>query len=329
MLNALPGTVSTAGPPNALAQFNPIVTWFTTNASNFISGLINIAIILVIAFLARAVLGRLITQLIKRIVSSQQKIGAAKTKASRVVMKSNGDSEAHRQERQEQRAKTIGAVLRSIASFLIFGVAFMMILSEFGINLGPILASAGVLGLAIGFGAQSLVQDFLSGLFMMVEDQFGVGDVVDVGDAVGTVEAMTMRVTKIRDLDGNLWHVRNGEIMRVCNMNQDWANAVIEIPLDYSVDLPKAKDSMEAALGEFAGDPEFQSQILEKPEVNGVVGIGNGAVTMRVIIKTKPGAQWAIGRAARAQLKQRFDQEGIKVANPLLPLDGAGATKQG
>ena len=328
MPNALPGTVAEAGSPNAFTQFNPIVNWFTANASNFISGIINIAIILVVAFLARAILGRLIGQLIKRIVSSQQKIGAARTKAGRVVTKSNGDSAA-RQERQEQRATTIGAVLRSIASFVIFGVAFMMILSEFGINLGPVLASAGVLGLAIGFGAQSLVQDFLSGLFMMVEDQFGVGDVVDVGDAVGTVEAMTMRVTKVRDLDGNLWHVRNGEIMRVCNMNQDWANAVIEIPLDYSVDLPKAKASMEAALGEFAADPEFEPQILEQPEVNGVVGIGNGAVTMRVIIKTKPGAQWAIGRAARAQLKERFDQEGIKVANPLAAVDGVGATKQG
>ncbi|GAA2360445.1 mechanosensitive ion channel [Saccharopolyspora halophila] len=305
------------------------MNWFTTNASAFISGIINVAIILVVAFLARAVVGRLITQLIKRIVASHQKIGAAKSKASRVVMKNGEESEAQRQERQEQRSKTIGAVLRSIASFVIFGVAFMMILSEFGINLGPILASAGVLGLAIGFGAQSLVQDFLSGLFMMVEDQFGVGDVVDVGDAVGTVEAMTMRVTRVRDLDGNLWHVRNGEIMRVCNMNQDWANAVIEIPLDYSVDLPAAKTSMEAALNEFAADPEFESQILEQPQVNGVVGIGNGAVTMRVIIKTKPGAQWAIGRAARAQLKHRFDQEGIKVAYPLLPLEGAGATKQG
>lgn len=312
-----------------VAQAGPIVNWFTEQAGPMVSGLINIAIIAVIAFAARAVMGRLIVRLVKRIVSSQQKLDEAKTKASRVVTKSAENNGGSRKDRQEQRAQTIGSVLGSIASFMIFGVAFMMILGEFGINLGPILASAGVLGLAVGFGAQSLVQDFLSGLFMMTEDQFGVGDVVDVGDAVGTVEAMTMRVTKIRDLDGNLWHVRNGEIMRVCNMNQDWANAVIEIPLDYSVDLPEAKQVMDSGLQEFANDPEYSSQILEKPDVNGVVGIGNGAVTMRIIIKTKPGSQWAIGRAARGQLKQRLDDAGLRVAYPLLPMAGNGATKQG
>lgn len=311
-----------------VAQAGPIVNWFTEQAGPMVSGLINIAIIAVIAFAARAIVGRLILRLVKRIVSSQQKFDQAKSKASRVVTKSDSNG-GNRKDRQEQRAQTIGSVLGSIASFVIFGVAFMMILGEFGINLGPILASAGVLGLAIGFGAQNLVQDFLSGLFMMTEDQFGVGDVVDVGDAVGTVEAMTMRITKIRDLDGNLWHVRNGEIMRVCNMNQDWANAVIEIPLDYSVDLPEAKQVMESGLQEFANNPEFASQILEKPDVNGVVGIGNGAVTMRIIIKTKPGSQWAIGRAARGQLKQRLDDAGLRVAYPLLPMSESGATKQG
>ncbi|MBE9372912.1 mechanosensitive ion channel [Saccharopolyspora sp. HNM0983] len=312
-----------------VAQAGPFVDWFTAHAGAMVSGLINVGIIAVVAFVARAVVGRLIVRLVKRIVSSQQKLDQAKSKASRVVTRSAENGGANRKERQEQRAQTIGSVLRSIASFVIFGVAFMMILGEFGINLAPVLASAGVLGLAIGFGAQNLVQDFLSGLFMMTEDQFGVGDVVDVGDAVGTVEAMTMRITKIRDLDGNLWHVRNGEIMRVCNMNQDWANAVIEIPLDYSVNLPEAKRVLENGLAEFADDPEFSGQILEKPDVNGVVGIGNGAVTMRVIIKTKPGSQWAIGRAARGHLKQRLDDEGLHVAYPLLPLAGSGATKQG
>ncbi|MDA3623930.1 mechanosensitive ion channel domain-containing protein [Saccharopolyspora oryzae] len=308
------------------AQAEPVVDWFSSHLGVFVSGLINIAIILVVAFVARAVVGRLIAQLVKRIVTSQQRINKAKAKANRVVTK---PAEGNGEERQAQRAYTIGAVLGSIASFVIFGVAFMMVLGEFGINIAPVLASAGVVGLAIGFGAQSLVQDFLSGLFLMVEDQFGVGDVVDVGDAVGTVEAMTMRTTKIRDLDGNLWHVRNGEIMRVCNMNQDWANAVIEIPLDYSVDLPETKRVLESSLDEFAQDPEFASQILEKPDVNGVVGIGNGAVTMRMIIKTKPGSQWAIGRAVRGHVKNRLDQEGIQVAYPLLPHAGSGATKQG
>lgn len=318
----------TAGSYTAVAQAEPIVGWFTSQIGVLVSGMVNIAIVVVVALVARAIVGRLIKQLVDRIVSSNQRLAQAKGKAGRVVT-STADDVGDRRERQEQRARTIGSVLGSIASFVVFGVAFLMVLGEFGINLGPVLASAGVLGLAIGFGAQSLVQDFLSGLFMMTEDQFGVGDVVDVGDAVGTVESMTMRVTKIRDLDGNLWHVRNGEIMRVCNMNQDWANAVVEVPLDYSVDLGKATRVMESSLDDVAGDSEVGPQILGKPEVNGVVGIGNGAVTMRIIIKTRPGSQWAVGRAARAQLKDRFDQEDIKVAYPLLPLTGTGATKQG
>ncbi|WP_222850159.1 mechanosensitive ion channel family protein [Allosaccharopolyspora coralli] len=318
-----------AGSDSVLAQAGPLMGWITSNAGTLLSGLVNIGIILVIAFVARFVVGRLIKQLVKRIVSSHQKLSQAKTRAATVVTKAVTENNADRVERQSQRANTIGSVLGSVASFVIFGVAFMMILSEFGINLGPVLASAGVLGLAIGFGAQSLVQDFLSGLFMMTEDQFGVGDVVDVGDAVGTVEAMTMRVTKIRDLDGGLWHVRNGEIMRVCNMNQDWANAVVEVPLDYSVDVGEAKRVTEEALGEFANDPTVHSQILDKPDISGVVGIGNGAVTLRIIIKTRPGAQWATGRTAREYLKRGFDRAGIQVAHPVLPLNGTGATKQG
>ncbi|MGO1172840.1 MAG: mechanosensitive ion channel family protein [Actinomycetaceae bacterium] len=310
------------------AQAGVIGEWFSSRSGEMISSLINVVIILLVAVVARAVLGRVIVRLAARIVESRQRLDQAASNARRKVTKVGHDDTVRRR-RQEQRAQTIGSVLRSIASFVVFGVAFMMILGEFGIQLGPILASAGVLGLAIGFGAQSLVQDFISGLFMMTEDQIGVGDVVDVGDAVGTVEEMTMRITRIRDLDGNVWYVRNGEIRRVANMNQDWANAVLEIPLDYSVDLPRAEQVMEDSLETFAQAPEFASEILEKPEVSGVTGIGNGAVTMRIMIKTRPGSQWAVGRAARAHLKGRFDQEGIQVAVPMFPQSGAGATKQG
>ncbi|MGC5627788.1 mechanosensitive ion channel family protein [Georgenia sp. Z1344] len=310
------------------AQAGVIGEWFSSRSGEMVSSLINVVIILLVAIIARAVLGRVIMRLAERIVQSRQQLDRAASNARRKVARP-GTDETARVRRQQQRAQTIGSVLRSIASFVIFGVAFMMILGEFGINLAPILASAGVVGLAIGFGAQSLVQDFISGLFMMSEDQIGVGDVVDVGDAVGTVEEMTMRITKIRDLDGNVWYVRNGEIRRVANMNQDWANALIEIPLDYSVDLPRAKQVIESGLEEFATDPEFAAEILDAPEVSGVTAIGNGAVTMRMIIKTRPGSQWAIGRAARAHLKVRFDEEGIQVAVPMFPQSGAGATKQG
>lgn len=320
-------------PQNDLpAQANAFTNWFSDNAGAFISGLINIVIIVVFAAILRALAGRLIDQLAKRMISSHERLNNAKAKA-----KSRGKNgptvvqatETARAERQRQRATTIASVLKSVATFLIFGIAFVTILGQLGISIGPILASAGVVGLAIGFGAQSLVQDFLSGIFMMTEDQYGVGDVIDVGDAVGTVESVTLRITKIRDLNGGLWHVRNGEIQRVCNMNQDWANAVIELPVAYSVDIDKAKESIQQGIDTFATDPEVAPKILERPDISGVTSIGNGAVTIRVLVKTQPGEQWGLGRALRAQLKQRFDQDGIKVAHPVMPLEGTGATQEG
>ncbi|MBB3664064.1 MULTISPECIES: mechanosensitive ion channel family protein [Prauserella salsuginis group] len=305
---------------------NAFVDWFEENSTEFVSGLINVVIIVVIALVLRAIVGRVIDQLAKRMVNSRERIDKAKAKAASRVIKQNNES---RGERQRQRAGTIASVLKSVASFVIFGIAFVTILGQFGINIGPIIASAGVIGLAIGFGAQSLVQDFLSGIFMMVEDQYGVGDVVDVGDAVGTVEAVTLRITKIRDLNGGLWHVRNGEIMRVCNMNQDWANAVVELPLDYSVNLEEAKAVIQRSIDEFADNPEFAPKIIERPDITGVVGIGNGAVTVRVMVMTQPGDQWSIGRDLRGHLKAGLDAAGVRVAYPILPLANAGASQSG
>lgn len=314
------------GAPDVLLAGNPVGDWFGDRAGVFVSGLIHVVIVLLVAFVLRAIVGRVIEQLIKRMLSSRERLNSAKTKATSRIVQS---AETPRNERQAQRAETITSVLKSVATFVILGVAFVTILSQIGINIGPILASAGVVGLAIGFGAQSLVQDFLSGIFMMTEDQYGVGDVVDVGDAVGTVETVTLRVTKIRDLNGGLWHVRNGEIMRVCNMNQDWANAVVELPLDYSVDMDEATDVIQSSIDEFSADPDVASRILERPDINGIVGIGNGAVTVRILVKTKPGEQWALGRELRGHLKHSFDTNGIKVAQPVLPLTGPGAAQQG
>ncbi|MHA6804217.1 mechanosensitive ion channel family protein [Salinifilum ghardaiensis] len=312
----------------AAAQADAVTNWFSDNAGALVSGLINIVIIVVLALVLRAVAGRVIDQATKRMISSQERLSAAKAKLKNGPVVQNG-GESSRAERQRQRAATMASVLRSVASFLIFGIAFVTILGQLGISIGPILASAGVLGLAIGFGAQSLVQDFLAGMFMMVEDQYGVGDVIDAGDAVGTVEAVSLRVTKIRDLNGGLWYVRNGEIQRVCNMNQDWANAVVELPLDYSVDTDFAKQVIQGSIDTFAADPEVQPKVLERPDISGVVGIGNGAVTVRVLVKTQPGQQWELGRRLRAQLKTDLDRHNISIAQPVLPVSGAGAAQQG
>jgi moderate conductance mechanosensitive channel len=312
-----PTSVTTIPPPSAAVTVDSAVTASTSfvdliseNAGTLIASAINICLIVVLAVVARVVLGRLITHLIKRVINGHAKI---KNGVNKVVAKAAAPAGV----RQEARAETIGSVLRSLATFAILGVALLMILGELGINLAPLIAGAGVLGLAIGFGAQGLVQDFLAGMFMMAEDQYGVGDVVDVGDAVGTVEAVGLRITKIRDLDGGLWYVRNGEIARVCNMNQDWANAVVELPLAHTVDVERAEGVIARSLEEFAGLEDNATRLLESPTLTGVVGIANGAVTVRVMVKTQPGEQWAVGRALRSHIKQVLDREGIDVAYPI------------
>ena len=147
----------------------------------------------------------------------------------------------HTHNRRAQRARSLGTLLKSITTTVVFGIAFVMALSEIGMDVAPILASAGVLGLAIGFGAQNLVKDFLSGVMMMVEDQYGVGDAVDLGEAIGTVENVGLRVTRVRDVDGTVWYVRNGEILRVGNQSQNWARTVLDISVSYAEDLTRVR----------------------------------------------------------------------------------------
>ena len=219
-------------------------------------------------------------------------------------------------ERRRQRAETIGSVLRSIASAAIFVIAAMTVLGELGINLAPLIASAGIAGVALGFGAQSLVKDFLSGVFMIFEDQFGVGDVIDVGEASGTVEAVTLRVTRLRDLDGTVWYVPNGEILRVGNKSQNWSRAVVDIGVGYDEDLARAKRVLGEVAEDLWEDDDYRSVIIEAPEVTGVEALAPDAITLRVLVKTQPMEQWAVARELRQRIKARFDHEGIEIPFP-------------
>ena len=162
-------------------------------------------------------------------------------------------------ERRRQRAKTIGSVLRSMATFLIYGLAFILVLGELGLNLGPIIASAGIIGVAIGFGAQNLVKDFLSGIFMMVEDQYGVGDVVDLGEASGKVEGVGLRVTTLRDIKGTVWYVRNGEVLRVGNSSQGYSVAVVDLPIGHDADIPASSELASRTATELTADARSTS----------------------------------------------------------------------
>ena len=220
-------------------------------------------------------------------------------------------------ERRRQRADTIGSVLRSVSSLLVFGVATAMVLAELGFDLGPVIASAGIVGVAVGFGAQNLIKDFLNGMFMILEDQYGVGDVIDAGEATGTVEAVGLRTTRLRDVRGTVWHIRNGEIIRVGNKSQGWARALLDIPVAWDSDVAEVRAVVKAAADTVWKDPDWADKILEEPEVWGIEDMGSAGVLIRLVVKTAPLEQWEVARELRQRVKAAFDRDGILVGVPL------------
>jgi moderate conductance mechanosensitive channel len=215
--------------------------------------------------------------------------------------------------RRVQRAKTMGDLLKSVLTGILVAVFGTMILAQVGVNIAPIIASAGIVGIALGFGAQSLVKDFLSGIFMIFEDQYGVGDVVNVGDASGTVEAVSLRVTRLRDVNGTVWYVPNGEILRVGNMSQNWSRAVVDVTVGYTEDIGKVIRTLRDISRDLWEDDDFRGVIIEEPEVTGVETLGPESVGVRVMVKTEPMEQWRVARELRARIKARFDHEGISI----------------
>src|SRR6266540_1140744 len=212
-----------------------------------------------------------------------------------------------------QRAEALGSVMRSIASASIFVVTVMLVLGEVGVNLAPLLASAGVVGLAIGFGAQNLVKDFLAGLFMLLEDQYGVGDVIDVGDVTGTVEAIGLRITTLRDARGVLWYIRNGEIIRVGNKSQGWALVIVDVPVGFA-GVEEATEVLCRAATDLADDPVWAEDLIEPPEVLGVEQITVDGAVLRAQVKTAAEARLRVGRELRRRLTDALDRAGISAA---------------
>jgi small-conductance mechanosensitive channel len=215
------------------------------------------------------------------------------------------------QARRTQRAETIGAVVRSVVSIAIWSIAVLTVLEILGINLGPLIAGAGIAGIALGFGAQSLVKDFLSGMFMLMEDQYGVGDVIDVGVATGTVEGVSLRTTRLRDVDGVVWHVPNGSIARVGNKSQQWSRAVVDVPVAFQADIDAATEVIRAQTDDVWHDPAFASVILAEPTVLGIESLEPGRVVIRIVVRTRPQEQWRVERELRTRIKAALDQAGI------------------
>lgn len=221
-----------------------------------------------------------------------------------------------KQERSSQRTRTLGALLRSVATIVVYGMAVMMSLGEFDVNLGPLIAGAGIVGVAVGFGAQSLVRDFLSGVFMLLEDQYGVGDAVNLDDTVGVVEEVKLRTTQVRDINGTLWHIPNGEIRRVANMSQDWGQTVLDVDVAYDTDIGAATAVIKEVADGLWREQLPNATIIAEPAIAGVQGLGESAVTIRLTARTEPGEQFAAARELRGRLKEAFDRAGIEIPFP-------------
>jgi moderate conductance mechanosensitive channel len=218
--------------------------------------------------------------------------------------------------RRVQRADALGALAISIVSLVIWSVVVITILGVFGINVGPLIAGAGIIGIAVGFGAQDLVKDFLSGVFMLLEDQYGVGDIIDAGDAAGVVEGVTLRSTRIRDVTGTLWHIPNGEIRRIGNMSQEWARALLDIAVAYGTDVDVASEVILRVATEMAHEDDHREIFLDEPEIWGVENLGVDGVDIRLVIKTQPGQQYAIARELRRRIKRAFDTAEVEIPFP-------------
>jgi small conductance mechanosensitive channel len=289
------------------------VAWFV---DALIGTPMSVAGLVLLYFVLRWALSRLVDRLVSRAESGAltARVGRLSLGAGRAKVPS--PTELASATRRVQRAKAMGSLLKSVITGILLAVIGTMVLAEVGVNVGPIIASAGIVGIALGFGAQSLVSDFLAGVFMIFEDQYGVGDEVDLGEATGTVEAVSLRVTRVRDVNGTVWYVRNGEIVRVGNMSQNWARSVIDVSVAYHEDLARVRRVLEDVAHDMWEDEEYKGVIIEEPSVWGVQELGIDGVLVRVALKTAPLEQWGVAREMRQRIKARFDHEGIEIPYP-------------
>lgn len=282
--------------------------------ARFIAPTAEIAFIVVIAFVAWVLARRLISRTVEE-MKDPETVGRI-NRLKRTTQFSVAEGERRHSPRRAQRADALGALARSVATAVIWLLAIFLILGAVGINLAPLIASAGIVGIALGFGAQELVQDLISGIFMLVEDQYGVGDIIDVGEATGVVESVGLRSTRIRAIDGTLWHVPNGEIRRVGNMSQQWARTLLDISVAYDTDVDAAMALITEVACIMAAEEGYADKFLEEPEMWGVEDFGADSIVLRLVIKTRPAEQWTVGRELRRRLKHAFDEVGVEIPFP-------------
>src|SRR3990172_5642553 len=217
---------------------------------------------------------------------------------------------------REKRPRTVASLVRTVGTSLVLLIAAMMLFREIGMDITPLLAGAGVAGLAVGFGAQSLIKDIIAGFFILMEDQFHVGDVIQAAGVSGQVEKMTLRMTIVRDLNGAVHFIPNGEIKVATNLTKEWSRAVLEVGVSYEEDVDRVSHVLAEIGQSLADDETFGKLVLEPPQVLGVEALADSQVTIRSLAKTLPLKQWEVAREFRRRIKVRFDREGIQIPYP-------------
>ncbi|MFJ6011606.1 mechanosensitive ion channel family protein [Streptomyces sp. NPDC092952] len=302
LLASAPSPEPVSSLDDAAKQAGDAASWVQENWSTWLSTGLRIMLIAAVAVVLRVAVRRALTKLIERMNRSAQAVEG--TTLGGLLVNA---------ERRRQRSEAIGSVLRSVASFLIVGTAALMILGAFQINLAPLLASAGVAGVAIGFGARNLVTDFLSGVFMILEDQYGVGDTIDAGVASGEVIEVGLRVTKLRGADGEIWYVRNGEVKRIGNLSQGWSTAGVEVVLQPSEDLERVRTVITDAAAAMAKEDPWNERLWGPVEVLGLDAVQLDSMTVKVAAKTMPGKAVSVERELRWRIKVALDAAGIRM----------------
>jgi small-conductance mechanosensitive channel len=265
---------------------------------------VRVALILLGALIVRRIALRLIRHAVNRITANDHTRGGDDP----------GGADPVRTSRRAARARTLASVLENIVTVSLLVVTPTMILQELGFPVAPLLASLSIVGVAVGFGSQALVKDVITGIFMIAEDQYGVGDSVDVGEAKGVVEAVGLRTTRLRDPDGTVWYVRNGQILRVGNRSQGWSRALLNVPVAYTEDLERVREVLLKAAAELRKDPKLATLIVADPEVWGVESMDATAAVIRLAVRTQPGQEQVVARALRMRVKQALDAVGVQPA---------------
>ncbi|GAA2233148.1 mechanosensitive ion channel [Rarobacter faecitabidus] len=290
-------------------------SWVTKALNWLVGAPLHILAIIAVSIILLAVLHRIIKAATNKIVRGTATGALAKTEIGAALLQVSAlDSP-----RREQRARTVGTVLRSASNLIVAAVAILMILDIIGVNIAPLVASAGIVGVALGFGAQTLVKDFLSGIFLLMEDQYGVGDVVRIGEVTGTVESVALRVTRVRDVDGVLWIIRNGEILKVGNTSQGWSRASVAVRVPHDCDLESLYEALGEAAQQVADDEVLSTVIQGAPTIGGIESMTSNSLTIRAAIRTDPDRVFDVATALRLAVNREIEKRGIALAPDVPP----------